>query len=72
MQGRSSCPCRGHKTKTDIICPCNISSIGYIINIESKRGGHYGYYIKTTSRFITGRQSPSKKEGYWRNIMIKT
>ena len=33
MQGRSHSPCGGHKTKTDIICPCNILRTRYIINI---------------------------------------
>ena len=45
MQGRSHSPCGGHKTKTDIICPCNISSIGYIININQSE------VIMTTYKF---------------------
>ena len=45
MQGRSHSPCGGHKTKTDIICPCNILRKGYNINIIQTNGDTVRIYI---------------------------
>jgi len=45
MQGRSHSPCGGHKTKTDIICPCNILRTRYIINIIEEQENTMIYKI---------------------------
>ena len=74
MQGRSSYPHRGHKTKTDIICPCNISSIGYIINIIEEQENTMIYRIPPRlTRYLNERFEQWSFHDEWDNYVdIKT